>query len=482
MTPLEFVIQARNAEANASMDQFANKVASLKTEANDLYEGPAREMRMRTELRGLVQDIAMGQDPLQILINSLERISELGRFAFGIAGIATVGIAIDASILKAEKSFDSFSDKLMGILGVSIKNASDDALKGVIKAAQDLSDQYAKVGLIERILHGGDELKGLRVADQISAAAAQQLDQNQAARIEAHAQSLRSMTDTELARQGEITEARLAAEAKIKDARGKGDEQTAQAYEDEMNATIDRLQAKYAKEDADKHKQAVDQMDELTKAKQDAADVGKSPSEKIAELQAQRDALAARVQGRMDSGADFLPGGEDSQIQDQTAMAKLDKDIAEQTAALTKDAAEKKRAEDQKSTDAAKAAAAKTEELKRDTLRSQFDALDKEDKLVVAKQALAQLQERLAHGLGGDDALRAQKAIADLQKTIREQTGKTNPWEGVNADNALRGQMASGTYGRVVNDSAGRADAQRTEAISYLKTIAQKIGIYPDAV
>jgi hypothetical protein len=474
MTPLEFQIAAKNADATQAVDSFAQKVGALKQQTDSFYQGPAREMRIRTEIRGMIQDIAMGQNPIQATIGTMERLSEVARFALPAAVLVT-GLA---AIAKAE--YDAYVGALKyteaykkAMSGGDVGNLALTQLNEVVKACKDAEEEYAKMPFLQRIVVGlGGGYSANLATKAREAMARSEIDSIETTRIQAHTDALRVMKDAELARQGEIEEARLELQQKADDEREKGNEDAAKAYEDQMGAAMDRINEKYQRqleEQANKrHETWLRLQDEIDDAQEALLD----PATQLQDKKAKRYNLQQ-----------FVAASEQENPNDPAKMEAREKarlEILRLTKEINDDEARQKKAADDKTTqaaDKAKTAAEELARLKHEANAAEFENLTKAEKVVALRKEVTQLEGLMNTQVGlGDSPLyeTMRKALAGAVKDLRTLDVHENPWAGESALTALTHQGTAQSWSMISNDKAHRAEAQRAEMVKQLTRLADR--------
>jgi hypothetical protein len=473
MTPLEFQIAASNADAAQAVDSFAQKVGALKQQTDSFYQGPAREMRIRTEIRGMIQDIAMGQNPIQATIGTMERLSEVARFALPAAVLVTGLVAIAKAEWDAYEAATKFAQAYKAAMsGGAVENASEEQLKGLLRLLKEAEEKYSQRGFLEIIMEGSAGRDAFASMQARAGDVRTQIDAIESDRIAAHTDALRLMTDAELARAGEIESVKLDLQQKAEEAREAGNEKAAAEYENQMGAAMDRINEKYQRqleEQANKrHETWLRLQDEIDDAQEALLD----PATQLQDKKAKRYNLQQ-----------FVAASEQENPNDPAKMEAREKarlEILRLTKEINDDEARQKKAADDKTTqaaDKAKTAAEELARLKHEANAAEFENLTKAEKVVALRKEVTQLEGLMNTQVGlGDSPLyeTMRKALAGAVKDLRTLDVHENPWAGESALTALTHQGTAQSWSMISNDKAHRAEAQRAEMVKQLTRLADR--------
>ena len=468
MTPLEFFISVKNTEAKTGLEDVRQQINQFKQDAAELYEGPARESRIREEFRGIIKDISLGKDPIYVMISALERLSEVFRFAGVGAAALAIGFALESQLRQAATASDEFFDLFAKGMKVSVKDSSEDALKSLVKDLDELEKKYGERGWFERLIYGQYQDKAMTGARELMGEAKDRIDELETTRIEAHTAALRKMSDDELSLQAEIDEAKSDLQQKADQEREQGNENAAKAYEAQMSVAIDRITEKHKKAEEERVAKTKELLAELDKAQDEARDAG--DGSKLNDLFIRRAQLMNEISRSQQESPLSDPG--DQRTKDQTEVARLTKEINDATATQKKDTADKEKEAADKALEDAK----QTEQLRRETLHAQYELLDKDTKVIAMRAEQARLENELKRvGVYSENGrLELQKSLADTTKELGEIQRRTPV-----AYDALA--QIGGRYGgvnystNVYNEAASRAEKQRDQIVSYLKELSRHV-------
>jgi hypothetical protein len=448
MNVLGFEISTDASSANAQLESLSSRFEKLQAQTEQLYEGPAREMKIRSEVSSMIKELSIGADPLNAFISTMDRLSETFRFALPVAiGVAAITAIVEEEV-KAKEAAVSWLDSIRDG-AMKARDGTVEGLKEGLKMMEDAEKKYDEMGWLERIMLGKNRAAAKALLEEEIESAKDKLEAHDVADEQNKTAAMSG--DPEVAHAAEVAETKKKYEEDIQKLRNAGEREAAEFKVLEETAALEKLQREWLAKQTEKEDREKKHAEDLAQLTEDEAMAGRSRLDQLGQK-------LSDLQGKLKAE----DPDSDQGIADRREILSTQKEYDAEKARIAKEASDA----EQKTIDS-------RAQLNSALAKMGYDELTLEEKIAALKQEAARVQYQMSHQDYGDaDAqLKDEIRLGQIDKAMKELTPKANEPFKFDAENALRGNMASGG---VANLAASRAETQRDQMVSLLQKLVGK--------